>query len=296
MSKINTYIKTIGFLLIVAYIAPSAIFMIKQQWAHQFELHNKIGYLTITGSIETSSKYRKILNDYFKDNSIKAILIKIESDGGATGSCQALAYDIENFKRDYPKPIITYTENICTCGAYQIAAATDHIVATGSAIIGSIGKRNNHLQKLSYQDSNNIQESTSAQLGNQNKMQAEQYIMLQNLFDNSYLQITKEIASKRHLQMNKIDQWGCGKLFTGQQAYDLKLVDALGSKTTAINLIKKHIIPSDRKIEWIGPQIHHPLSMIFPLAYHEDCDDLDTQEKLIDNQLWHTLSRTVTQS
>ena len=66
-----------------------------------------------------------------------------------------------------------------------------------------------------------------------------------------YQQMSKEIAFKRHLQLSKIDQWGQGKTFTGQQAYDLKLIDSVGSKTTAINLIKKNIIPSNKRLEWI---------------------------------------------
>ena len=260
MSKFNNFLKTTLLFLVVIYISPTIISHIKKQWSYKLETHNKIGYISIHGNISNTSFYRMQLANYFKDASIKAILIKIESDSGATGSCQALAYDIENFKKEYPKPIISYTENICTCEAYQIAAATDYIIATGSCIIGNIGSSELHINNL-----NNTEEEKA---------------MLLKISENRYQQLTKDIAIKRHLQMNKIDQWGQGQLFTGQQAYDLKLIDAIGSKTTVINLLKKNIIPSNRKIEWVTIPKHDNVSF-FQDHHQEEDEDLDIIEKSI---------------
>lgn len=287
MSKINDYLKTGLLILIIIQIAPSIISNMKLQWNNNLEARNKIGYMCINGSIENSSVYRKNLTDYFKDSSIKAILLKIESGGGAAGTCQALAFDIEQLKKEFPKPIITYTENMCTSGAYEIAAATDHIVATGSAVIGSIGARITpifKIQEFLKQYHVNCEEIVAGSFKNSFSSFAntteEQRAMLQSLADNTYQQLTKEIATKRHLQLNKIDQWGQGKVFTGQQAYDLKLVDALGSKTTAINLIKKNIIPSDRKIEWVMPPTKSSFSMLW--NNFDDEEDFD----LIETSIW----------
>lgn len=279
MSKFNEYIKTTFYIILIINIAPSTIRYIQHEWINNFEPCNKVGYLEISGPINNSSTYKKTLTHYFQDHTIKAILLKIESNGGTAGSCQALAFDIENLKKEFPKPIITYTENMCTSGAYQIAAATDHIVATGSTIIGSIGVTMMpifNIQELLKEYKIFCQEISAGQFKNTlspfNTLTDEQKTMLQTIADNTYQQLTKEIAHKRHLQLNKIDQWGQGKLFTGQQAYDLKLVDALGSKTTAVNLLKKNIIPSDRKISWIMPAVKNKLDM-FLQSYDQDCDN-----------------------
>ncbi len=284
MSKFNDYLKTTIFILIIIQVAPSIISSIQHQWTNSLESHNKIGYLCINGPIENASSYRKHLTNFFKDSSIKAILLKIESSGGAAGSCQALAFDIENLKKEFPKPIITYTENMCTSGAYEIAAATNHIVATGSAIIGSIGARITTIFKINdFLKQHNITCEEIAAGSYKNSLSSftsitdEQRAMLQSLADNTYQQFSKEIAHKRHLQLNKIDQWGCGKVFTGQQAYDLKLVDAIGSKTTAINLIKKNIIPSDRKIEWVTPPAKNNFSLLWN-DQDEESENLDIVE------------------
>lgn len=294
MAKINEYLKTALLIIILINIAPATIFHIKHQWINKLEPSNKIGYLCINGSIDNSSSYRKILTDFFQDNSIKGILLKIESSGGAAGSCQALAFDIENLKKEFPKPIITYTENMCASGAYEIAAATDHIISTGSAVIGSIGARLTpifNVQELLKEYKINCQEIASGQFKNTlspfNTLTEEQKTMLQSLADNTYQQLTKEIAQKRHLQLNKIDQWGQGKIFTGQLAYDLKLVDGLGSKTTAINLLKKNIIPSDRKIEWIMPPAKSRLSMFWDNS-DENCDDLDMNQTSLSHAIINT--------
>lgn len=290
MSKINDYLKTAIFAMIIVLIAPSTISHIQYQWASNLESRNKIGHICINGPINSSSTYRKYLIQYFKDNSIKAILLKIESSGGAPGSCQALAFDIESLKKEFPKPIITYTENMCCAGAYEIATATDHIVTAGSAVIGDIGTsittiyqveeflklHNETTKKPTNIASEEAASAIQTSVNPFTNMTKEQRAMLQSVADNSYQQLAKEIASKRHLQLNKIDQWGGGKLFTGQQAYDLKLVDALGSKRTAINLIKKNIIPSDRMIEWVTP----PAQSIFKVLWTSCCEhkeeDLDT--------------------
>ncbi|MBP6869607.1 signal peptide peptidase SppA [Candidatus Babeliales bacterium] len=287
MSKINEYLKTALFILFIMQVGPSIISHVKHQWIDNLEPRNKIGYLCITDSINNSSSYRKILTSYFQNSSIKGILLKIESGGGAAGSCQALAFEIEMLKKEFPKPIITYTENMCASGAYEIAAATDYIVATGSAVIGSIGARIApvfNVQELLKQYHVDCQEIAAGEFKNTlspfNLITDEQKLMLQSLADNTYQQLTKEIAHKRHLQMNKLDQWGQGKLFTGQQAYDLKLVDALGSKTTAINLLKKNIIPSDRKIEWVTPPAKSKFEMLWGNS-DEDGDDVTTNQTSI---------------
>jgi len=257
MSKITDYTKAIFLIFICIQIIPKIASSIQKEWLYNLEVHNKIGYVLIDKNITNASFYRESIINSFKDPSIKAILLKIECNDGAAGSCQALAFDIENIKKQYPKPIIAYIENICTAGGYQIAAATDHIVSTGSAIIGGIGSKvvaPCKAQEILKEQNITCEEINSGSCKSINSLTDEQRITLQQLSDNIYQQFAKEIASKRHLQLNKIDQWGCSKLFTGQQAYDLKLVDSIGSRTTAINLIKKNIIPSDRKIEWITYQ------------------------------------------
>lgn len=275
MPTINSYLSTSILFMIIVLIAPWALLQIKHQVIDKLEPHNKIGYLKINGPIDNAAVYRAYLINYFQDPSIKAILLSIESVGGAAGSCQALAFDIENFKKEFPKPIITYTENLCTAGAYEIAAATDYIVASGSAIIGNLNNNFTSMQNLHELISQYTLHEKTIDTSTIERLAPEQKTILQSLADNSYQQLCKDIARKRHVQLNKIDQWACGKVVTGQQAYDLKLVDAIGSKTTAINLIKKNIIPSDYRIEWVTPPARTIFNMIWGYSTINEEHNLD---------------------
>lgn len=284
MPKLNQYLKTAILLIILFQIAPSTISKLSHHWHTHIQQHNKIAYINIEGYVQDAAPYRKHLIQYFKDSSIKGILVVIQSHGSAPGSAQALAFDIENLKKEFPKPIITYVENVCTGTSYEIAAATDYIVAPGAAIIGDIG--NNITSLFEIQDflklkngtdqepiditANDINSQTYKKCSNPfASMTNEQRTMLQSVADNTYQQLTKQIAAKRHLQLNRIDQWANNKIFTCQQAYDLKLIDAIGTKITAVNLLKKNIIPSDRPIEWVKPCQESFFSFLWDTTKHD---------------------------
>src|SRR4051812_26927312 len=108
MFKIFDYLKNILFMLLFIQIAPALFSQIKKQWRYSIEQHNQIGYILIDQTIIQTSIYQQNLADFFKNPSIKAILIKIEAQDGLPGSCQALAHDIESLKKEFPKPIIAY--------------------------------------------------------------------------------------------------------------------------------------------------------------------------------------------
>lgn len=263
MTKLTEYLKNIFFILLFIQFAPPLIKNVKKQFLDNLEPKNYVGLIPINQPIFSSSPYSKQLNRFFKDPEIKAILLKIDSSGGAAGSCQALAEEVLQLKKQYPKPIVTYSENICASGAYYIAAMTDHIVTTGSAIVGSIGSKLSTQFKLKellldYKvKTENI--STGAfkdVLDPFTDITEEQRAMLQQLSDDTYTQFTTDVAKQRHLQLQQKTTWAEGKVFTGQEALKLKLIDTIGNQTTATDYIKQNILHSDREIEFIkAPQL-----------------------------------------
>ena len=73
----------------------------------------------------------KQLHKYFKDSSIKAVVLRIECPGSASGTGQSIYEEIAHLKSQYQKPIVSLVENTCASGGYLIASATDYIVAPG---------------------------------------------------------------------------------------------------------------------------------------------------------------------
>ena len=111
----------------------------KQVLSHLREPKTKIGLVTLKGTLSDAAPYINPLRELFQDNSIKGIVLSIDSGGGTTGTCQALFHEILALKQKYPKPVGCYIENIAASGGYYCACACDYIIASPGAVIGSIG-------------------------------------------------------------------------------------------------------------------------------------------------------------
>ncbi len=259
MAKFQEYIKNVFWVLLVLQFAPSVFKSIAKHYNDYAEPKNKVGLILMNKMIISSASWNKQLTNFFKDPEIKAILIKFDSGGGAAGSSQAIAQEILNLKAKYPKPIISYVENICASGAYEVAAVTDYIVATGSALVGSIGSKiTTQFKVKEFLQSYKIQTHDFASSVYKNALDPlvdftpEQKQMLQQLVDDGADQFVCDIAKYRHLNLSSKNLWAEGKIFTGNEALKLKLIDEIGNQTTALNFIKKQILHVDREIELVA--------------------------------------------
>jgi protease IV len=258
MAKFQDYLKNIFWVLLILQFAPPVFKTIQQEWSDYAEPKNKIGLIFLNGCIMSSSRWNKQFKKFFKDPEIKAILIKIESGGGAAGSCSAIFAEILQLKKEYPKPIVAYAENICASGGYQIACAADHIVATGSAVIGSVGaKFVTQFKVKEFLQNYKIKPEAISSGAYKNctdpfaDFTDDQKKMLQEMSDDCYEHFAQDIAQCRHLNMANKNIWAEGKIFTGNEALKLKLIDELGNQTTAIDFVKKQILHADREIELV---------------------------------------------
>ncbi len=258
MTKLTEYLKNFFFIILILQFAPPVIKNLKKQWIDNLEPKNHVGLIVINQPIFSSNHYSKQLQKFFKDPEIKAILLKVDCGGGAAGTTQALAHEISQLKKQHPKPIVTYSENLCASGAYYIAAMTDHVVATGSSIIGNIGSKltTQFKMKQLFQDYKVYPHTVSTgtykdALDPFCDLTEEQQSMLQQLSDDTYQQFVKDIAKQRHLPIQHKDTWANGKIFTGNDALKQKLIDAVGNQSTATDYIKQNILHSDREIEFV---------------------------------------------
>ncbi len=292
MAKFQEYLKNIFWIILILQFAPSIFKSLSKQWSDHVEPKNKIGLVLINCVINGSSNINKQLTKLFKDPEIKAILIKIDSGGGAAGSSQAIFQEILDLKIQYPKPIVAYAENICASGAYQIATATDYIVATGSALVGNIGSRFPTIFKLKELAQNyKIQPYTIASSEYKGCLDPfadfsdDQKKMLQVMVNDCADQFAVDVAKQRHVSMGNKNLWAEGKIFTGNEALRLKLIDEVGNQTAAINFIKKQILHADREIEFV----RIPGPSRFERWMHPEADEDDDMECRLATSLWQGL-------
>ncbi|HSW77125.1 MAG TPA: signal peptide peptidase SppA [Candidatus Saccharimonadales bacterium] len=300
MAKFTDYLKNIFWILLILQFASPVFKTLKKTWSSISEPKNKVGLVNMQSVILSSHRWNKQLKKFFKDSDIKAILIKLDSPGGAAGSSQAICHEILQLKKQYPKPIIAYTENVCASGAYYIAAATDHIIATPSSLVGSIGAKINTQFKVKelLKDWKIQTHDISAgdyknSLDPFTDLTEEQKTMLKNLVGDCYDQFANDIAAYRHLPIDQKDTWANGKVFTGNDALKLKLVDELGNQTVALEYLKKQILHSDREIELVKVKAPSTLHRLF---HSNDCDaddddDDEVKTSISDtfaNSFWHS--------
>lgn len=235
-------LRSLLLLTIILYIAPFFIDGIKQQYINLLEPQTPIGVISITQPLHNNDHATKELHTFFKDPSIKGVIIKINCAEITSGSSQSLFHDIRCLKKQYPKPIIALVENMCLSGAYLIASACDSIVAPESALIGNIGQT---FSALTIQQA--IPENNAP-----------------NLEHEAYQQLIKQIALSRKLSLTTVANWADGKTFTGTQAIALGLINEIGSLCTVIKIIKEKAL-IEGEIKWVehNPNKQHQLNIFF---------------------------------
>lgn len=236
-------IKNLFYLFLFLAFVPSVIVSLKNSMADTFFAKTQIGYITLTGEITDSHSYVKQIEAFTKDKDIKGLLIRINSPGGYAGSSYVLFNELRKLQEK--KPIVVVIENICASGAYYAAITADTIITSPLAMVGSIGvlmgipnvKDLMEHWKVHY---TYVQSGTYKTTGSPLKdMEPQEQKYLQTLSDDNYQQFLKDVADNRSLNIKHASEWADGKIFTGNQALKLHLVDKLGTFQDGLNEIKR---------------------------------------------------------
>ncbi len=282
--KLFDYFKNIFFFLIILQILPTLLDGLRKQYGQIIKPRTKVGVISIQGEISNSEFYTHQLDKYFKDPAIKAILIKMDSPGGAAGSGEAVFNELMALKEatDLPKkPVVTLVENVCASGGYYIACGSDYIIAPATSLVGSIGATFSNIAfvhlgeflaqyKIGYKPiyagayKNCIDPFTDAN--------PEGQAMLQGVLNDSYDTFAQAVANRRKLSLNAKDTWANGRIFTGKQAKELGLIDEIGSAYTAVRVIKDKAL-IEGEIEWVKAPKPSPFSQFFSAGGGSSDDD-----------------------
>jgi protease-4 len=282
-------LKNIFYVLLIFTFAQPFIKMMRETYTKTMEPHTKVAYVEIKGMVSDADIYTKQLQRFFQDNEIKAILIKIESLGGVAGSSEALFHEIMNMKKENPKQVAVLVENVCASGAYWVACAADHIVASPVAWVGSIGAYIQSFRLKEFINYHNIKYESPKAGAYKNvtdpfvDVTPEQTAMLQTLCNQTYQDFTHVVANRRgnKLSMNNVNEWANGKIFTGRQALELGLIDELGSKSNAIAWIKEKAL-IEGKIEWVRPPQPSPWQSLWGQSSDADSSEATVATKIAD--------------
>jgi len=208
-----------------------------------FTAKKRVGFLTISGVISSSQEILENLKEFAEDETIKAVVVRIDSPGGSVAPAQEIYSALKNLRKN--KKIVASLGTVAASGGYFVACAADKIIANPGTVTGSISaimyfaNAEELMRKIGLKASV-IKSGKFKDIGSPvREMTEEERKILQNLVDDIYDQFLDIVVTERKIPREEIKKIADGRVFTGRQALALKLVDALGDKEFAIDLAAK---------------------------------------------------------
>ncbi|HEV3255796.1 MAG TPA: signal peptide peptidase SppA [Gemmataceae bacterium] len=180
------------------------------------------------------SLFRERLDEAADDPHVKAVVLRINSPGGAVTASDIMYQDLVNFRRDTHKPVVACMMDVAASGAYYLAMGCDRIYAHPTTVTGSIGvimslyNASGLFTKIGV-TSDPIKSGPNKDLGNPGRpMTPEERAILQGMVDSFYAQFVQVVARGRGLPEDRVRALADGRVYTGVDAKKLGLVDEIG--------------------------------------------------------------------
>jgi protease-4 len=193
----------------------------------------KIAIIEVQGVILDPQPIVEKLIKLRKNEKVKAIVLRIDSPGGGVGPAQEIFAEVKKARKE--KKVLVSMGSVAASGGYYIACGADKILANPGSITGSIGviveslNVEELLRKLGLR-SMVVKSGKHKDLGSPLRpMTTEERKLLQGVIDSVHEQFIRAVAEGRNLPLEKVRELADGRIFSGEQAQELGLVDELGN-------------------------------------------------------------------
>ena len=213
---------------------------------------DKIGVVDLDGVIMDPGTVVGQLKKFADDDSIKAIILHVNSPGGGVAASEEIYREVKRIRDEKKKRITASIQTVGASGAYYVSSATNKIYADKGSIVGSIGviaQWVNYGDLLHWAHLKDVTmkagEFKDTGSPTRDMTPAEQQYM-QSLIDNMHTQFIQAVADGRNSDGRKVKAEDIraianGKVWTGEQALDMKLIDQLGDFETAVQDTAKSV-------------------------------------------------------
>jgi protease-4 len=199
-----------------------------------------VGIIELKGLIVSSEQTLKHITEFRNNPNVKSIVLRIESPGGAVGAAQEIYQEIKRLNKI--KPVVASMGSMGASGGYYAALGADSIMANPGTMTGSIGvivkfpNLEGLFEKIGYK-SEVIKSGPLKDTGASNRpLSEEERRLMQDLIDNVYNQFVQDIAEARSMPAENIFELADGRIYSGEQALEVGLIDTLGNFIDAITL------------------------------------------------------------
>jgi protease-4 len=233
-----------AFVLLAAIVIAIAL-TVSPDEAADFSFSDRIQVVDIEGELLQSKAILEQLKRYEDSNSVKAILLNIDSPGGGVAVSQEIYAELRRLREKKDKTIVAYLSSTGASGAYYVACAANKIVANPGTIVGSIGviaEWVSYAELLQWAKLKDIVFKTGEfkDTGSPTRpLTDNEKKYFQGLIDDMYVQFVEAVSSGRKLDLQEVRSMADGRVFTGRDAKERKLIDEIGNFQDAIDLTAK---------------------------------------------------------
>jgi protease-4 len=194
-----------------------------------------------------------------RDDAVRAVILDMNTPGGGVTASNEIHQKVQAVRRA-GKVVITLMTEVAASGGYYVAAGTDHIVADPSTITGSIGViiALPNIQELSRKIGLRtvvFKSGVLKDMGSPDRpVTAQEAALFQGLVSEAYARFVEVVAAGRKMDRARVRRLADGRVYTGQQAQQLGLVDSLGHMPQAIDVAKKRARLNDPFIVEYGTE------------------------------------------
>jgi protease IV len=278
------------FLLFVVAVVTLVYFSFGSRDEESFSgFGAKIAVVELEGVIISPKQVVKQLKQFADDDSVKAIVIHVNSPGGGVAASEEIYREVKRIRDEKKKRIVASIETVGASGAYYVASATNKIYADKGSIVGSIGViaewvNYEELLKWAKLHAITMKAGEFKDTGSPTReMTPAEREYFQGMIDNMHTQFIQAVADGRHEKVDDIRAIANGKVWTGEQALPLKLVDQLADFEGAVKDTARAVnISGEPSLVW-PPKERRPSLM--DLMFGDVSDYLPSREKLLEQQV-----------
>ncbi|MDZ7372561.1 MAG: signal peptide peptidase SppA [candidate division KSB1 bacterium] len=231
----------LGGLLVLAAVLFTVLLRGRDLEVVAGEGSERVALVELRGVIVNSEPIVRQLERFRKDRRVRAIVLRVDSPGGGVAASQEI-YEAVRRVREGGKPIVCSMGSVAASGGYYVALGCKKIVANPGTTTGSIGviaeipNVQRLLSRLGIEVSV-VKSGRHKDIGSPyREMTDDERRLLQEWIDDAYHQFVTVVATERSLDSTRLRELADGRVFTGRQAYQLGLVDTLGTLGDAIRL------------------------------------------------------------
>lgn len=239
MTKKWLIVVAIILLMGVLFLTASAYVITNIFGDNEDVIHKEgIGLVEVKGIILDSQETVKQLQSLGKNQKVKAVVLRIDSPGGVVGPSQEIYEAVR--KLNLKKKVVVSMGSLAASGGYYVAAPAARIFANPGSITGSIGVLMKFSNIEGLMDKIGMKAFTLKtgkfkDVGSPARTMSEQEKqMLQSVIDSTHSQFIKAVAMGRNLPVEHVRKLADGRIYSGEQALALKLVDQLGTMQDAV--------------------------------------------------------------